>query len=84
MIKSPEVKTSKLSIKSESPENKPQNGQKSTEEKKVLETSSPEKKSDSNFLKIQSAGAGQKGSDYNPGKKNYNPIKDAFWKKGEK
>ncbi|XP_053681695.1 DNA ligase 1 isoform X2 [Sabethes cyaneus] len=24
------------------------------------------------------------GTDYNPGKKNYHPINDAFWKKGEK
>lgn len=36
------------------------------------------------MLKLQSAGSSVKGSDYNPGKKNYHPIKDAFWKKGEK
>lgn len=42
------------------------------------------KKEDQNVLKLQSAGSGQKGSDYNPGKKHYHPIKDAFWKKGEK
>lgn len=33
-------------------------------------------------MKIQSSDV--KGGDFNPGKKNYNPIKDAFWKKGEK
>ncbi|XP_055389751.1 DNA ligase 1 isoform X2 [Condylostylus longicornis] len=35
-------------------------------------------------LKVQSAGSGQKGADYNPSKPQYHPIKDAFWEKGEK
>lgn len=35
--------------------------------------------------KEQSAGgAAPTGVDYNPGKTNYHPIKDAFWKHGEK
>lgn len=69
-------------IESESPENKPINGQKDEhEDEEIME--SP-KKEDQNVLKLQSAGSGQKGSDYNPGKKHYHPIKDAFWKKGEK
>lgn len=38
----------------------------------------------SNCLKLQAVGGGQKGFDYNPGKSKYDPIKDAFWKKGEK
>lgn len=79
-LKTPEVKPSTsatvTSIKTESPENKPQNGQ-TTETVKE----SP-KMVDTNVLKIQSADA--KGADYNPGKKNYHPINDAFWKKGEK
>jgi hypothetical protein len=81
-------------VKSESPENKPSNGQEVKNEIKDEKTSpkkseasptreSP-KKPEANTLKIQSAGSGQKGADYNPGKKNYDPIKDAFWKKGEK
>lgn len=35
-------------------------------------------------IKVQQAGAGEKGSSYNPGKSNYHPIDDAFWKHGEK
>lgn len=35
-------------------------------------------------VKLQNAGDGLKGADYNPGKKNYHPIDDAFWKKDEK
>lgn len=71
-----------IKTESESPENKPINGQKGEEIKKeVIE--SP-KKDEQNVLKLQSAGSGVKGSDYNPGKKHYHPIKDAFWKKGEK
>lgn len=35
-------------------------------------------------LKVQSAGAGQKGADYAPDKTNYHPINDAFWEYGEK
>lgn len=35
-------------------------------------------------LKISSAGEGRKGADYNPGKKNYHPIKDAFWTQQER
>jgi hypothetical protein len=71
--KTPEVKPSTSAIKADSPENKPQNGQISPE--KVPVTSM-------NVLKIQSADT--KGADFNPGKKNYHPINDAFWKKGEK
>lgn len=67
--------------KNESPENKPLNGQeveiKKEEVKEEITT-----ETSANVLKIQSANA--KGSDYNPGIKNYHPIKDAFWKKGEK
>lgn len=36
------------------------------------------------FMKVQSAGAGLKGADYNPDKTKYHPINDAFWKHGEK
>jgi DNA ligase 1 len=68
-------------VKTESPENKPQNGQsKETEPAAEEET----KKDDGKILKIQSAGAGQAGASYNPSKKNYHPIDDAFWKHGEK
>lgn len=75
--KSPKAKTSTTEIiKTESPENKPQNGQSSTT------TSESPTVSNMNFLKIQSADT--KGCDFNPGKKNYHPINDAFWKKGEK
>ncbi|XP_055913260.1 DNA ligase 1-like isoform X2 [Eupeodes corollae] len=35
-------------------------------------------------LKLQTAGQGQKGADYDPSKRNYHPINDAFWKRGEK
>lgn len=81
-IKTPETKPSTSSaataFKTESPENKPQNGQIPTE--KVQE--SPKATTMMNVLKIQSADT--KGADYNPGKKNYHPINDAFWKKGEK
>lgn len=35
-------------------------------------------------VKVQSAGAGQNGSDYSPAKANYHPIEDAIWKHGEK
>lgn len=35
-------------------------------------------------LKISLAGEGKKGADYDPSKKNYNPIKDAFWSVNEK
>lgn len=71
--KSPEVK--KATVKSESPENKPENGQ------KVDKCESP-KKDEGNVLKIQSSDV--IGGDFNPGKKNYDPIKDAFWEEGEK
>lgn len=68
--------TTKVEVKSESPENKPENGQ-SQEIDEV-------KKDESKTLKIQSAGAGQAGADYNPSKKKYHPVNDAFWKRGEK
>lgn len=35
-------------------------------------------------MKIQTVGQGHKGSDYNPAKTNYDPIKDAFWEHNEK
>lgn len=35
-------------------------------------------------LKISLAGEGKKGADYNPAKKNYEPIRDAFWTATEK
>lgn len=65
-------------VKSESPENKPSNGQSKEEAEEEL------KKDESKTLKIQSAGAGQAGADYNPSKKKYHPVNDAFWKHGEK
>lgn len=60
-----------------SPENKPSNGQ-----KKEFVDESPE--DDGKTLKLQSSGAGQSGTDYNPSKKRYHPINDAFWKRGDK
>ena len=62
-------------VKIESPENKPQNGQLKEDEIQ---------KDDGKVIKIQTAGAGQAGADYNPSKKNYNPIDDAFWNHGDK
>jgi hypothetical protein len=62
-------------VKNESPENKPVNGQSKKDE---------ETKDDGKVLKIQSAGAGQAGANYNPSKKNYDPVKDAFWNQGDK
>lgn len=35
-------------------------------------------------LKLQVAGQGQTGADYDPSKRKYHPIKDAFWKKDDK
>lgn len=35
-------------------------------------------------MKVQSAGAGHKGVDYNPAKAKYHPVDDAFWNEGEK
>jgi DNA ligase 1 len=35
-------------------------------------------------MHVASAGAGQKGADYDPSKRKYHPIDDAFWKRGEK
>lgn len=78
-----------------SPENKPVNGQKVSvkienvkAEKSDDETMEELEKSSnvepSNCLKLQAAGSGQKGFDYNPAKTKYDPIKDAFWKIGEK
>lgn len=65
-----------------SPENKPLNGQ--VEPK--ADTPAPKdtkKEDDGKVLKIQTT-TGGKGADYNPAKKNYHPIDDAFWKRGEK
>lgn len=77
-VKTPKaaVKVASPSVKSESPENKPLNGQ----SKEEIE----EPKDESKTLKIQSAGAGLAGADYNPSKKKYHPVDDAFWKHGEK
>lgn len=75
-VKSPK-ETTKAEVKSESPENKPENGQ---SKNLVVE----DKKDEGKTLKIQSAGAGQAGADYNPSRKKYHPINDAFWKRGEK
>ncbi|XP_063707133.1 DNA ligase 1 [Culicoides brevitarsis] len=49
--------------------------------KESFKEHSPKKGSE---LKITSAGEGKKGADYNPSKKNYNPITDAFWSVNEK
>lgn len=68
----------KTEIKSESPENKPLNGQ--SKEAEVEEVA----KDDGKTLQVKSAGAGQAGADYNPSRKNYHPVNHAFWKKGEK
>lgn len=35
-------------------------------------------------VKIQNAGQGLAGADYDPSAKKYDPIKNAFWKRGEK
>ena len=35
-------------------------------------------------VKLQSSGADQEDTDYNPGKSKYHPINDAFWKHNEK
>lgn len=54
------------------------------------EETSPESKSPEKViapvkeLKLQTAGQGQKGADFDPSKRNYHPIDDAFWKRGEK
>jgi hypothetical protein len=81
---SPTLKTPKVLavasepvVKSESPENKPSNGQAKLPEEESA-------KDEGKTIKIQSAGAGQAGADYNPSKKKYHPINDAFWKRGEK
>lgn len=79
----------------ESPENKPVNGQDSSikvedikaeqsDEEIKEEPEEPSKVEPSNCIKLQAVGVGQKGFDYNPGKTKYDPIKDAFWKNGEK
>lgn len=78
--KTPEKVTSPKIETTESPENKPQNGQGAA----VKHEEESPKKAESNVLKLQAAGAGGKGADYNPGKKRYHPIDDAFWKRGEK
>lgn len=67
--------------------------EKNDAEKSSPEKTSPEKPASKTLmpfftnqkeLKVQSAGAGHKGADYSPDKKNYHPIDDAFWKYGEK
>jgi hypothetical protein len=73
---SPKIKSSP---KKSSPENKPLNGQQQKESSpKVIK-----KEDDTKTLKIQNT-VGEKGSDYNPAKKNYHPIEDAFWERGKK
>ena len=78
-----------------SPENKPVNGQETSvkvedikaeksDEETMEEPEETSKFEPSNCLKLQAVGGGQKGFDYNPGKAKYNPLNDAFWKKGEK
>lgn len=79
---SPAIIKTESAVKSESPENKPLNGQSKEVDEKPIEDEV--KKDEGKVLKIQSAGAGQAGADYNPSKKNYHPINDAFWKQGEK
>lgn len=74
-IKKAESPKTEPAVKIELPENKPQNGQSKDNETQ---------KDDGKVIKIQTAGAGQAGADYNPGKKNYNAIDDAFWGHGEK
>lgn len=84
--KTPKIKTpkadlfskvvTKTKVEIESPENKPLNGQFNGE--------AEETKEEEKTLKVQSAGAGQAGSDYNPSKRRYHPINDAFWKRGDK
>lgn len=69
----------KTAAAEKSPEIKPAIGQ-AKKDDKVKAVS----KDDGKTLKVQSAGAGQAGSDYNPSKKNYHPINDAFWKHGDK
>jgi hypothetical protein len=76
------IKSEPAEVKSESPENKPVNGQ--SKENSKSTTKDEAKKDDGKVLKIQSAGGGQAGADYNPSKKNYDPIKDAFWNRGDK
>ena len=54
------------------------------DENKTPNKSEKSPKKEEKSMKLQTVGAGQKGADYNPAKKNYHPIDDAFWKKGEK
>ncbi|XP_055522822.1 DNA ligase 1 isoform X2 [Wyeomyia smithii] len=64
-----------------------------TESPKKVKTSEETKDKAANVMSFFTSGkkestAGNSktevGTDYNPGKKNYHPINDAFWKKGEK
>jgi thiol:disulfide interchange protein len=70
-------KANLFAAKKESPENKPSNEQSKAKEEENV-------KDDGKTIKVQSAGAGQAGADYNPRKKHYHPVDDAFWKRGEK
>lgn len=83
--KTPKTKTV---VAEKSPENKPANGQAKDEKTEKNDGQAKEektvKKDDEKTLKVQSAGAGQAGADYNPSKKKYHPIDDAFWKHGDK
>jgi len=70
----------------DSPEDKTQKSSKyikvdAKNENSVCDFFTPSNKND---IELKSAGQGQKGADYNPGKKNYHPIDDAFWERGEK
>ena len=86
-VKNSPKKLTSVKSKKESPKSSPPKSK--TDKKEVVkkeEADSPkkheEKETKVNVLKIQSGSIS--GSDYNPGQKNYHPIKDAFWKKGEK
>jgi hypothetical protein len=78
----PESSKSKVEIptKNSSPENKPLNGQENKERNSYKEVKNQD---EIKTLKIQRSSDG-KGNEYNPAKKNYHPIDDAFWKRGEK
>ncbi|XP_037920946.1 DNA ligase 1 isoform X3 [Hermetia illucens] len=86
---SPETKESvKMETDDEVPSS-PEKAETSTSESKATEKSPSPKEEESaspvkKELKLQSAGQGQKGADYNPAKNKYHPIDDAFWKRGEK
>lgn len=94
---SPEVNTEikkigspekKISPKKESPPKIKEESLESNKEAEIKKEKSEDKPKPVNpferTVKIQNAGQGLSGADYDPSKKNYHPIKDAFWKRGEK